>query len=45
MLLMLQFSWWLPAIPFSILIFVFDEIRKYLLRHHPGGWLESETYY
>ena len=41
----LKFSWWLPAIPFSILIFVYDEIRKYLLRRYPGGWLEGETYY
>merc|ERR1711997_49676 len=28
-------SWWLPAIPFSILIFVYDETRKYLLRRQP----------
>merc|ERR1712079_460063 len=36
---------WFPAIPFSLLIFVFDEIRKYLLRQNPGGWIEKETYY
>merc|ERR1712004_845438 len=41
----LKINWWIPAIPFSILIFVYDEIRKYLLRRNPGGWLESETYY
>ena len=41
----LKFSWWLPAIPFSILIFVYDEVRKYLLRQNPGGWIEKETYY
>merc|ERR1712088_729106 len=41
----LAFSWWLPAIPFSILIFVYDETRKWLLRRHPGGWIEKETYY
>merc|ERR1712110_704424 len=41
----LAFSWWLPAIPFSILIFVNDETRKWLLRRQPGGWIEKETYY
>jgi hypothetical protein len=34
-----------PSIPFSLLIFVFDEARKYLLRQNPGGWIEKETYY
>jgi len=41
----LKFYWWLPAMPFSLLIFCYDETRKYILRHRPGGWLESETYY
>ena len=41
----LKINWWFPAIPFSILIFIFDEIRKYLLRQNPGGWIEKETYY
>merc|ERR1712223_1668537 len=42
----LYFRWWLPAIPFSILIFVYDECRKLLLRRlRPGNWLERETYY
>jgi sodium/potassium-transporting ATPase subunit alpha len=41
----LKLNWWFPAIPFSLLIFVFDEIRKYLLRQNPGGWVEKETYY
>merc|ERR1712106_920405 len=41
----LKINWWFPAIPFSLLIFVFDEIRKYLLRRNPGGWVEKETYY
>jgi len=27
----LKFSWWLIAIPFSIMIFVYDEIRRYIL--------------
>merc|ERR1712128_273119 len=41
----LKVNWWLPAIPFSILIWCYDETRKYLLRRNPGGWIEQETYY
>eukprot|EP00095_Tigriopus_kingsejongensis_P009713 maker-scaffold115_size343722-snap-gene-2.21 protein:Tk09713 transcript:maker-scaffold115_size343722-snap-gene-2.21-mRNA-1 annotation:"sodium potassium-transporting atpase alpha chain" len=42
----LKFNWWLPALPFSLLIFVYDECRKYILRSLPPGcWLERETYY
>jgi len=41
----LKLNWWFPAAPFSILIFVFDEVRKYLLRRNPGGWIEKETYW
>ena len=42
----LKINWWLPAIPFSLLIFCYDETRKYLLRRlPPGNWIERETYY
>jgi len=41
----LKLNWWFPAIPFSILIFIFDELRKWILRENPGGWVEKETYY
>ncbi|XP_054716154.1 sodium/potassium-transporting ATPase subunit alpha-like [Uloborus diversus] len=41
----LKFNWWFPALPFSILIFVYDEVRRYILRRNPGGWVELETYY
>jgi len=41
----LKFYWWLPALPFSLLIFVYDEIRRFILRRNPGGWMELETYY
>ncbi len=42
----LKWNWWLPAIPFSLVIWVYDECRKYLLRRLPAGsWLERETYY
>jgi sodium/potassium-transporting ATPase subunit alpha len=41
----LKLNWWFPGIPFSLLIFVFDEVRKWILRNNPGGWIEKETYY
>nr|AYN73065.1 sodium/potassium-transporting ATPase subunit alpha [Pinctada fucata] len=41
----LRFTWWFPAMPFSLLIFIYDECRKYILRRNPGGFVERETYY
>jgi len=41
----LRFSWWFPALPFSILIFIYDETRRYCIRRWPGGWVQRETYY
>jgi sodium/potassium-transporting ATPase subunit alpha len=42
----LEWHWWLVPMPFSLLIFVYDETRKYLIRAgKPGNWVESETYY
>ncbi|XP_057338999.1 sodium/potassium-transporting ATPase subunit alpha isoform X3 [Microplitis mediator] len=41
----LKFVWWLPAIPFMLAIFIYDETRRFYLRRNPGGWLEQETYY
>merc|ERR1712223_378436 len=42
----LKFNWWLPALPFSALIFAYDELRKLLLRTlPPNNWVERETYY
>uniref|UniRef100_A0A671TB10 Sodium/potassium-transporting ATPase subunit alpha n=1 Tax=Sinocyclocheilus anshuiensis TaxID=1608454 RepID=A0A671TB10_9TELE len=38
-------SWWFCAFPYSLLIFVYDEVRRYILRRSPGGWVEQETYY
>ncbi|XP_033836238.1 sodium/potassium-transporting ATPase subunit alpha-3b isoform X1 [Periophthalmus magnuspinnatus] len=38
-------TWWFCAFPYSFLIFVYDEIRKLLIRRNPGGWVERETYY
>uniref|UniRef100_A0A672SI34 Sodium/potassium-transporting ATPase subunit alpha n=1 Tax=Sinocyclocheilus grahami TaxID=75366 RepID=A0A672SI34_SINGR len=38
-------SWWFCAFPYSLLIFIYDEIRKLIIRRSPGGWVERETYY
>uniref|UniRef100_A0A8C4NDD2 Sodium/potassium-transporting ATPase subunit alpha n=1 Tax=Eptatretus burgeri TaxID=7764 RepID=A0A8C4NDD2_EPTBU len=38
-------SWWFCAFPYSLLIFLYDEIRKFILRRNPGGWVEKESYY
>merc|ERR1712137_366451 len=41
----LEWSWWFIPMPFSLIIFCYDETRKFLLRRTPGGWVEQETYY
>ena len=42
----LRFNWWLPGIPFAVLLFVYEEIRKGIIRlQKPGSWLERETCY
>uniref|UniRef100_A0A8C2FSJ0 Sodium/potassium-transporting ATPase subunit alpha n=1 Tax=Cyprinus carpio TaxID=7962 RepID=A0A8C2FSJ0_CYPCA len=41
----LKLNWWFCALPYSLLIFIYDEIRKLILRRNPGGWVERETYY
>ncbi|XP_075396555.1 sodium/potassium-transporting ATPase subunit alpha-4 [Tenrec ecaudatus] len=41
----LKLTWWFCAVPYSLLIFIYDELRKLTIRQRPGGWLEQETYY
>jgi len=42
---------WFPSFPFSMFIFFYDEVRKYIIRQHrlkfdgQAGWLEEFTYY
>jgi sodium/potassium-transporting ATPase subunit alpha len=32
--------------PFALLILMYDEVRKYILRKNPPGhWVDRETYY
>jgi len=40
-----EWQWWFPPIPFMIGIFTFDEVRKYLMRKSPEGWVKRHTYY
>jgi sodium/potassium-transporting ATPase subunit alpha len=35
----------IPTIPFAIIIFVYDELRKMCIRMYPGGLIDRETYY
>jgi len=42
----LKINWWIPAMPFSLLIFVYDESRKTILRKMGlDSWIAKETYY
>jgi len=36
---------WLVAVPWSLLIFGYDEVRKFLIRRYPNGFLDSCTYW
>lgn len=38
-------SWWIPPLPFAVIIMVYDEGRRYFIRKYPGGWVEEETYF
>uniref|UniRef100_A0A8C6PIE9 Sodium/potassium-transporting ATPase subunit alpha n=1 Tax=Nothobranchius furzeri TaxID=105023 RepID=A0A8C6PIE9_NOTFU len=41
----LKILWWFCALPYSLLIFVYDEVRKLILRRAPGGkwlWIEMK---
>ena len=41
----LKLIWWLLHIPFSTLLFVADELRKYIMRSLPhDNWIEREFY-
>jgi sodium/potassium-transporting ATPase subunit alpha len=41
----LYIQWWVPALPFCILIFIYDELRRLHMRRNIGGWMYQETYY
>ena len=31
-----SWNWWFPAMPFSLVIWIYDEIRRLILRRYPG---------
>uniref|UniRef100_A0A672JPZ0 Sodium/potassium-transporting ATPase subunit alpha n=1 Tax=Salarias fasciatus TaxID=181472 RepID=A0A672JPZ0_SALFA len=39
----LKIWWWFCAFPYSLLIFVYDEVRKFILRRTPGAWSDDRT--
>ncbi|CAI5795247.1 potassium-transporting ATPase alpha chain 2 [Podarcis lilfordi] len=41
----LRFQYWFVAVPFAILIWVYDEFRKLFIRRYPGSWWDKNMYY
>ncbi|XP_060643414.2 potassium-transporting ATPase alpha chain 2 [Anolis sagrei] len=41
----LRVQYWFVAMPYAILIWVYDEIRKLVIRRHPGSWWDKNMYY
>jgi len=37
--------WWLPGFAFSIVLVLYEELRKAISRKHPGSWVDRETQY
>lgn len=37
-------NWWFCAFPYSLLIFIYDEIRKLILRRSPGGEFRMQAF-
>jgi hypothetical protein len=42
----MKFEWWFAAVPFAVLLFAYEEIRKVAIQYlPPNSWLERETCY
>ena len=41
----LDFVWWTAAVPFSLFIYIYDEIRKGWIRKYRHGWLKRNTFW
>jgi len=41
----LRFGWWWPAVPFAVYFFVYDELRKFIMRKYPDSWLTNEWHF
>ncbi len=37
--------YWIPALPYALLIWIFDEWRRYFVRKYPDGFIVNLTYY
>ncbi|XP_012273632.1 sodium/potassium-transporting ATPase subunit alpha-2-like [Orussus abietinus] len=37
--------WYWPCLPYAIFLWVYDEIRRLIIRIYPNGCVEKETYY
>ncbi|XP_075419713.1 potassium-transporting ATPase alpha chain 2-like [Tenrec ecaudatus] len=42
---MLRLHFWFMAVPYAVLIWVYDEVRKLLIRRFPGSWWDKNMYY
>ncbi|ETE62182.1 Potassium-transporting ATPase alpha chain 2, partial [Ophiophagus hannah] len=38
-------SYWFISVPYAILIWVYDEMRKLFIRRYPGSWWDKNMYY
>ncbi|XP_068098327.1 potassium-transporting ATPase alpha chain 2-like [Hyperolius riggenbachi] len=41
----IRVQYWFVGIEYAVMIFVYDEIRKLLIRRYPGSWVDRELYY
>merc|ERR1712190_5206 len=41
----LRFTWWTAGVPFSLMIYIYDELRKGWIRKNQGGWVHRNTYW
>jgi len=41
----LRFVWWTAGVPFSLMIYIYDEVRKGWIRKNQGGWIHRNTYW
>jgi len=41
----LRFVHWTSGVPFSLMIYIYDELRKGWIRKNQGGWVHRNTYW
>ncbi|CAF3706388.1 unnamed protein product [Rotaria sp. Silwood1] len=41
----LKLHWWFLPLPFTLLVFIYDEWRKWMIRKYPGSLIDQETSY